>query len=284
MPHSVPHLVSTDWLAEHLDAPDIKVVDGSWYMPAMGRNPKEEFARQHIPGAVFFDLDGISDTDSLYPHMLPSPEKFSSRMKALGVGDGHHIIAYDGAGIFSAARIWWTFRAMGHERVSVLDGGFKKWVHETRPVEQGISQGSERHYTARVNNFIVRDKNAMRANIETKREQVLDARSHGRFDGSAPEPRAGLSSGHIPGSLSLPFDLLINEDGTLKDETDLRAHFEAAGVDLARPITTTCGSGVTAAILYLALTSLGHQSVALYDGSWTEWASDPSRPVATGAA
>ncbi|MEQ9519795.1 MAG: 3-mercaptopyruvate sulfurtransferase [Parvibaculum sp.] len=281
MPQSVPHLVSTDWLADHLGAPDIKIVDGSWHMPAAARDPRAEFEEAHIPGAVFFDLDEISDTDSPYPHMLPSTEKFCSRMKSMGIGDGHHIIAYDSSGLFSAARLWWTFRVHGHERVSVLNGGLKKWKAEGRPLAHGISEASERHYTARINNFIIRDKAAIRSNIESKREQVIDARSKGRFDGTAPEPRAGLASGHIPGSLSLPFDLLISEEGTLKDETDLRAHFEAAGVDLARPIITTCGSGVTAAILYLALTSIGHQNVALYDGSWTEWAADPTSPIKT---
>lgn len=281
MPETTPPLVSTDWLQDHLDAPDVRIVDGSWYLPAMPRNAREEYLANHIPGAVFFDLDNISDDTSPFPHMLPPAEKFSSRIKALGIGDGHHVIAYDGAGIFSAARIWWMFKAMGHENVSVLDGGLKKWMAESRPLESGEAKSGARHYTARVNNFIVRSFDDMKRNMDTAREQVVDARSKGRFDGTEPEPRPGLPSGHIPGSLSLPFDGLINDDGMLKDETSLRSAFEASGVDLNRPVVTTCGSGVTAAILYLALTVLGHRNVALYDGSWSEWAATKGAPIQT---
>lgn len=276
-----PHLVSTDWLAERLDTPGVKIVDGSWYMPAAGRDPRAEFEAAHIPGATFFDLDEVSDTESPFPHMLPSPEKFAAHMEAMGISNGDHVIAYDGAGLFSAARLWWTFRAMGHEQVSVLNGGLKKWNAEGRALETILRVSQASKYTSHPNSFILRDKTAMRANLESKREQVIDARSKARFDGTAPEPMPGLASGHMPGSLSLPFDLLIAEDGTLKDEADLRAYFETAGADLARPIITTCGSGVTAAILYLALGVLGHQSTALYDGSWSEWASDPESPIET---
>lgn len=272
MPTTTPPIVSTDWLARHLDAPDIRIVDGSWYLPAMARNARQEFLEGHIPGAAFFDIDDISDTESRFPHMLPAPEKFSSRMKQLGIGDGHHVVAYDCAGVFSSARVWWMFQAMGHENVSVLDGGLPKWKAEGHNLETKQQTRGQRHYTARFNNFIVRDLGDMQRNLVAKREQVIDARSKARFDGTAPEPRAELSSGHMPGSLSVPFNLLINEDGTLKAEQELKATFEGAGVDLTRPVITTCGSGVTAAILSLALTVLGHKATSLYDGSWSQWA------------
>ena len=279
---TAPPLVSTEWLAEHQGAPDIRVVDGSWYLPAMQRHAEQEYLDGHIPGALFFDLDEISDTESPFPHMLPAPEKFSSRMKRLGIGDGHHIVAYDGMGVFSAARIWWMFKAMGHENVSVLDGGLVKWKAENRSLDTGIQSHGQRHYTAHKNNFIVRDLADMQRNLKNAREQVIDARSSGRFQGSEPEPRPELNSGHIPGSLSLPFDQLVNENGTLKDTLELRAAFDSCGADLARPIITTCGSGVTAAILYLALTTLGHNAVSLYDGSWSQWAATEGAEIATG--
>lgn len=272
MATSAPPIVTTDWLAEHLEAPDIRIVDGSWYLPAMARNALQEFLEGHISGAAFFDIDDISDTESPFPHMLPAPEKFSSRMKKLGIGDGHHVVAYDGAGVFSSARVWWMFHAMGHENISVLDGGLPKWKAEGCDLETKQQTRGQRHYTARLNNFIVRDLGDMQRNLVVKREQVIDARSKARFDGTAPEPRAELSSGHMPGSLSVPFNLLINEDGTLKEEQELKATFEGAGVDLSRPVITTCGSGVTAAILSLALTVLGHKATSLYDGSWSQWA------------
>jgi len=272
MPTTTPPIVTTEWLAEHLEAPDIRIVDGSWYLQAMARNPQKEFLNGHIPGAAFFDIDDISDAESPFPHMLPAPEKFSSRMKKLGIGDGHHVIAYDGAGVFSSARVWWMFHAMGHENVSVLDGGLPKWKAEGRSLETKQQPRGQRHYTARLNNFIVRDLSHMQRNLMTKREQVLDARSQARFDGTAPEPRPELPSGHMPDSLSVPFTLLINEDGTLKAAHQLQAILEGAGVDLTRPIITTCGSGVTAAILSLALTVLGHKATSLYDGSWSQWA------------
>jgi thiosulfate/3-mercaptopyruvate sulfurtransferase len=279
MTQSVPAVVTTDWLAVHLSAPDIRIVDGSWYLPMMGRDAKQEYLDGHIPGGVFFDLDDVSDTESPFPHMLPAPEKFSSRVKHLGIGDGHHVVAYDGMGLFSAARIWWMFRAMGHENVSVLDGGLPKWMAEGRSVAKGNESPGPRHHTARPNNFIIRDIEDMKRNLETGREQVIDARSRGRFTGQDPEPRPELSSGHMPGSLSLPFTELLNEDGTLKPEQELRLAFESAGVDLGKPIVTTCGSGVTAAVPYLALTILGHKNVALYDGSWSEWAATVGAPI-----
>ena len=200
-------------------------------------------------------------------------------MKRMGIGDGHHVIAYDGTGLFSAPRIWWMFKAMGHENVSVLDGGFPKWKTEGRPTETAIPSHGQRHYTAKQNNFIIRDYAGMQANLTSNREQVVDARAKGRFDGTAPEPRPELQSGHIPGSLSLPFNQLTSDEGTLKDKAGLRAEFEKAGVDLTRPIVTTCGSGVTASVLFLALEVLGVQNVALYDGSWSEWAATEGAPI-----
>lgn len=276
---TVPPLVTVDWLAEHLTAPDVKILDGSWYLPQMDRAAEQEYLESHVPGAVFLDLDEISDSDSPYPHMLPTPEKFSSRMKQLGIGDGHHVIVYDGAGLFSAARFWWMFKTMGHENVSVLDGGLPKWIAAGQKTDAGNTSSSARHHTARPNNTLRRDLSDMKRNLETRREQVVDARSQGRFAGTDPEPRPELSSGHMPGSFSLPFGTLLNEDGTLKAPPELTRIFESAGVDLKQPIVTTCGSGVTAAIPYLALTVLGHPKIALYDGSWTEWAATDGVPI-----
>jgi len=279
MSSAVPPLVTVDWLADHLTAPDVKVLDGSWYLPQMNRNAEREYLQGHIPGAVFLDLDEVSDSDSPFPHMLPAPEKFSSHLKQRGIGDGHHVIVYDGAGLFSAARFWWMFKTMGHAKVSVLDGGLPKWIAAGHRTDAGNSSNPARHHTARPNNTIRRDIDDMRHNLETRREQVVDARSQGRFAGIDPEPRPELSSGHIPGSLSLPFGDLLNEDGTLKAQSELARIFESAGVDLTQPIVTTCGSGVTAAIPYLALTVLGHTKIALYDGSWSEWAATEGAPI-----
>lgn len=286
MPHSDSHsLVSTSWLAAHMQAPDVRVVDATYYLPHEGLNPRQEFEAHHIPGAVFFDIDEIADTASDLPHMLPAPEKFSSRVRKLGLGDGVRIVVYDQRGIFSAPRVWWTFRYFGHEDVAVLDGGLPRWVAEGRPVEEGPPRSVERHFTARVNSLLVRDAAQMAANISSRRTQVLDARSRARFEGSAPEPRAGLRGGHIPGSLNLPFDELIDpETGLFREPDELRARFEGAGVDLDRPVTTTCGSGITAAVLALGLHLIGHKDVSLYDGSWAEWGMPGDRPVETGAA
>ena len=278
-------LVSTEWLAERLDAPDVRVVDASYYMPGEGLNPRAEYELNHIRGAVFFDIDEIADTDSPLPHMLPPPEKFSARVRKLGLGDGVRIVVYDQRGIFSAARVWWTFRVFGHTDIAVLDGGLPKWLAEGRPVEEGPVQAVERHFTARMNTLMVRGRDQVLSNLESGRELVLDARSGGRFEGREPEPRTGLRGGRIPGSANLPFTELLNgETQTLLPTETLRARFAAAGVDPRRPVTATCGSGITAAVLALGLHLIGHRDVALYDGSWSEWGLPGDTPVETGPA
>jgi thiosulfate/3-mercaptopyruvate sulfurtransferase len=279
-------LVSTDWLAEHLTAPDIRVVDGSYYLPHEGLDPHGEYEAHHIPGAVFFDIDEIADTSVDLPHMIPPPEKFSARVRKLGLGDGVRIIAYDQRGLFSAARIWWTFRLFGHRDVAVLDGGLVKWMAEGRPIEEGPAHPNERHFTARTNGLMVRDRAQILSNLKSAREQLVDARSQGRFEGTDPEPRPGLRGGHIPGSRNLPFtELLDRETQTLLPGEQLKQRFAAAGIDMKRPVITTCGSGLTAAVLALGLHFAGHKDVSLYDGSWAEWGDpDSEMPVATGPA
>jgi thiosulfate/3-mercaptopyruvate sulfurtransferase len=272
-------LVTTQWLAEHLSAPDVRVVDASLYLPDAKRDPKAEYDEAHIPGAVYFSIDEISDTSSPYPHMLPPPEKFASRVKAMGLGDGNRIVVYDSAGLFSAARVWWMFRVMGHEDVFVLDGGFPKWRAEGRPTEDLPPVHRTRHFTPRPNHLILRDAAQLRENLTTKREQVVDARSPGRFAGSEPEPRPGVRSGHIPGSKNLHYQKLLNPDGTLRKPEALAATFREAGIDVTKPIVTSCGSGVTAAIILLALEVIDAPSGALYDGSWSEWGVKAELPL-----
>ena len=284
--HDNPALVDTAWLAAHLSAPDVHVVDASYYLPNEGLDPRAEYEASHIPGAVFFDIDDICDSDNPLPHMLPSPEKFSSKVRRLGLGDGVRVVVYDQRGIWSAARAWWSLRVFGHDDVAVLDGGLPKWLNEARPVEEGPPQAQPRHFTARVNTFLVRDKTQLLANLKSRREQVLDARAAGRFTGEAPEPRAGMRGGHIPGSRSLPFtELLDPETQTMRPAAALEERFAAAGIDLKRPVVTSCGSGVTAGVLALGLHLLGHRQVAVYDGSWSEWGlPDGDTPVETGPA
>jgi len=276
-------LVETDWLAEHLHSPDVVVVDGNWYLPNDPRDPKAEHLEARIPGAVYFDIDEISDKSNPLPHMLPSAEQFSSQMRKLGIGDGMKIVVYDAQGMFSAPRIWWTFRTMGVDDVAVLNGGLAKWRAEGRELEDGppVARGP-RHFTSRRNAEFVRDRDEILALVDSSNEQILDARAAARFRGEAPEPREGLRSGHIPGSLNLPYGDLLNSDGTLKPASELEAAFKSAGVDLGRPIATTCGSGVTASILSLALAILGHRYTAVYDGSWSEWGADESLPIEAG--
>lgn len=276
-------VVSTEWLAAHLEAPDLIVLDASWHLPTANRDPKAEFLAEHIPGALFFDIDEIADTDSPLPHMLPSPEKFSSRMRRMGVGDGKRVVVYDSVGLFSAARVWWMFRYFGHEDVAVLDGGLRKWKAEGRPLEDGPARKlQERHFTARVQSMMLADRGEVEAAVADKSFQLADARSASRFTGAEKEPRPGVRSGHMPGARNVHYATLLNPDGTLKDRDGIRKAFEAKGVDLSKPVITTCGSGVTAAILTLGLTQLGHNRNALYDGSWAEWGLEGPTPVVTG--
>ena len=277
-------LVSTDWLAQHLNDPDLRLIDASWHMPAENRNPKAEYEAAHIPGARFFDIDEISDQRSDLPHTAPPPEKFISQMRAMGIGDGHQVVVYDSKGIFSAARVWWLFKLMGKTDVAVLDGGLPKWQAEGHQIEDLPPVIRDRHITVSRRNDLVRDVTQVAEASKLGTPQILDARGATRFRGEDPEPREGLRAGHIPTSKNLPFTQLLNADGTMKGPEGLKAAFEEAGVDLSKPVITTCGSGVTAAILALGLTRIGHDDWSLYDGSWTEWGAYDDLPVATGDA
>lgn len=275
-------LVSTEWLAAHLKDPDLRILDASWYLPDMGRNAMAEYQEAHIPGARFFDIDEISDQRSDLPHMAPPPEKFVSRMRAMGVGDGHQVVVYDGAGLFSAARVWWTFRLMGKTDVAVLDGGFPKWQAEGRPIEDMPPILRDRHITVSRQANLVKDVTQVAAASKLGDYEIVDARGAPRFLGHEEEPRAGLRAGHIPGSKNVPYRAVLNGDNTMKDPDALKKVFAEAGVDLSKPAITTCGSGVTAAILSLAMERIGKRDHALYDGSWAEWGMYGDLKVATG--
>ena len=275
-------LVSTDWLAAHLNDPDLRILDASWHMPGSGRNAQAEYQATHIPGARFFDIDDISDQRSALPHMAPPPEKFISRMRAMGVGDGHQVVVYDSSGIFSAPRVWWTFKLLGKADVAVLDGGLAKWIAEERETEDLPPMVRDRHITVQRQAGLVKDVSQVASASKLGDWQIVDARAPERFRGEADEPRPGLRAGHIPGSSNVFFRQLLNADNTLKSPDELRAAFEAAGVDLTRPVITSCGSGVTAAVLSLALEILGHRKHALYDGSWSEWGMYPDLKVEKG--
>lgn len=277
-------LVSTDWLAAHLKDPDLRVLDATLFMPDEDRDARAEYEVAHIPGARFFDIDDVSDARSELPHMAPPVEKFMSRLRAMGVGDGHQVVVYDTKGLFSAARVWWLFRLMGQDNIAVLDGGFPKWQAEGRPVEDLPPVVRDRHMTVRRQNHMVRDVTQVSSASKLGDHEILDARAAVRFRGEAPEPREGLRAGHIPGSRSVPYTALLNDDKTMKDPDALRAVFADAGVDMSKPVITSCGSGVTAAVINLALERIGKNDHALYDGSWTEWGAFPTLPVATGEA
>jgi thiosulfate/3-mercaptopyruvate sulfurtransferase len=275
-------LVSTQWLAAHLKDPDLRVLDASWYLPGSKRDPFAEYQAAHIPGARFFDLDDVSDHRSDLPHMVPPVEKFMSRMRAIGVGDGHQIVVYDGSGLFSAPRVWWLFKLMGQMDIAVLDGGFPKWQAEGHPVEDLPPILRDRHMMVRRQNQMVKDVTQVSAASKLGESEIVDARSPGRFYGKDPEPRPGLRAGHIPGSKNVFYKDLLKADDTMKSPDEMRQVFVEAGVDLDKPVITSCGSGVTAAILSLGLTRMGKTDHSLYDGSWTEWGMFPTLPIATG--
>ncbi|ERL96732.1 rhodanese-related sulfurtransferase [Rhodobacteraceae bacterium HIMB11] len=277
-------LVSTEWLQAHLKDPDLRILDGSYYLPQMGRDPRAEYDAAHIPNARFFDIDDVADHGSDLPHMVPPVEKFMSRMRAMGVGDGHQVVVYDGMGLFSAARVWWLFKLMGQNNIAVLDGGLPKWRAEGRPVEDLPPVIRDRHMTVRRQNHMVKDVTQVSAASKLGDYEIIDARSPGRFRGEEPEPRVGLRPGHIPGSKNVCFKELLNADQTMKNPVEMRQIFEAAGVDFNKPAITTCGSGVTAAVLSLGLERIGKTDHSLYDGSWSEWGMFPTVPVATGDA
>jgi len=267
---SAPLFVSADWLDSHLSDPTVAVVDASWYLPTMNRDGKAEFAAGHIPGAVHFDIDRIADPSSGLPHMLPSPDDFARIVGGMGISEQDHIVIYDGAGLFAAARVRWTFRVMGAEYVSILEGGAPQWRAEGRPWTASESSRPEKHFRPQFDAEAVADLDTVRAALGSHAVRVVDARPADRVRGEAPEPRPGLRSGHMPGSLNVPFGEVV-ANGRLRSEDELRAAFEKAGVDLDQPIVTSCGSGVSAVILSLALESIGRPALALYDGSWAEW-------------
>lgn len=277
-------LVSTAWLAAHLKDPDLRIFDASWYLPAAGRSGLAEYEAGHIAGARFFDIDEISDHRSELPHMAPPVEKFMSRMRAMGVGDGHQVVVYDGAGLFSAARVRWLFRLMGHDAIAVLDGGLPKWMAEGRPVTTAPPIIRDRHMTVQRRAHMVRDVTQVARAAKLADHVIIDARAPARFRGEEPEPRAGMRAGHIPGARNVFYKDLLQADGTMKPAPLLREIFLAAGVDLDKPAITTCGSGVTAAIVALALDRIGKADHALYDGSWSEWGMYADLPLATGDA
>lgn len=273
-------LVSTEWLAAHLGKPGLVVVDGSWYLPAMARDPRAEYLAHHIPGAVFWELDQLADRDNPLPHMLPDPAVAGAQVGGLGIGDHDTVVVYDGSGIqMTAPRVWWHLRVLGHDSVAVLDGGLGKWRAESRPTESGPVVPVPVPHAVSWRGALVKDRAAVQALVGGDEVTLVDARAAGRFEGRDPEPRAGLRLGHIPGARNLPFTGLVRPDGTLMAKSELEQRFRAAGVDLDRPVVMSCGSGATACVVALALEVVGHRDHAVYDGSWAEWGARDDTPI-----
>ncbi|NQW08618.1 MAG: 3-mercaptopyruvate sulfurtransferase [Alphaproteobacteria bacterium] len=285
MSDTAPPLVTTAWLTDHLGDGDVKVLDASYHLPTVKRDADAEFRATHIPGAVRFDIDAVCEPGNPLPHMIPSTALFANKVGALGVASGDHVVVYDVYGMQSAARAWWMFRLFGHDRVSVLNGGLPKWTAEGRPTEAGAPTPSPASFEARLRPELVRVRDDLLRNIDGAEEQVVDARAAGRFTGEEPEPRAGMRSGHIPGSRSLPFTTLLSgEHREIAPPDQLHAAFDAAGLDLDKPMVASCGSGVTACVIALAAHVLGKPGIAVYDGSWSEWGGRDDTPIETGPA